>query len=119
MPRLLDPTALQGDIEAAREHFQLGRPMTSLRRLKAIRTRIERTHDERTELRRLVARIMVSQASAHYEVTGDLQAALDLLTGGPARRIIWRYLRPNGQNGHTPSDGGGTGTDGNGRITGS
>ncbi len=80
MPRLLDPAVLQGDIEAAREHFQLGRPMTSLRRLKAIRSRIERTDDDRAELRRLVARIMVSQASAHYEVTGDLQAALDLLT---------------------------------------
>jgi tetratricopeptide (TPR) repeat protein len=80
VPRLLDPTVLQGDIEAAREHFQLGRPMTSLRRLKAIRNRIERTHDGRAELRRLVARILVSQASAHYEVTGDLQAALDMLT---------------------------------------
>jgi len=75
----LDPDLLQTEIDAAREQFQHGKPAVSLTRLRTIRARIDRAADERWEVQRLRAQVMVSQASAKFEVDGRLDEALDLL----------------------------------------
>lgn len=70
---------LEADLDAARELFQHGRPAESLGALKVVRRRLERETPRDAESLHLLAKVLISMASASFEVHGDLAAATGLL----------------------------------------
>ena len=70
---------LRVEVDAARELFQHGRPADSLAALGELRVRLEREVPEGSERHLLLAQVLVSLASASFEVSGDLGRATALL----------------------------------------
>ncbi|QIK68088.1 CHAT domain-containing protein [Nocardioides sp. HDW12B] len=70
---------LRAEVDAARELFQHGRPADSLAALGELRARLEREVPSGSERQLLLAQVLVSLASASFEVSGDLGRATALL----------------------------------------
>jgi tetratricopeptide (TPR) repeat protein len=70
---------LEADVDAARELFQHGRPADSLGALKVVRRQLERDVVPSAASLHLLAKVLISMASASFEVHGDLAAATGLL----------------------------------------
>jgi hypothetical protein len=75
-----DLTRLRADVDAARDLMSSGRPQAALRRLRLLRRRLDVPGGDPAPRRELLARVLLSQASAQFEVTGRLDEALALLT---------------------------------------
>ncbi len=82
-----DLTRLRADVDDARDLLSSGRPQAALRRLRVLRRRLDvaggdpgRDPGDSGGRRELLARVVLSQASAQFEVTGRLDEALALLT---------------------------------------
>ena len=74
----LDPALLEEQVDRAAALFLDGQAMAAARRLRAVRRRAERLRDDPAALR-VVARSCISESAPHFDVSGDVSAALALL----------------------------------------
>jgi hypothetical protein len=73
--------ALEAEIDEAVQTFRAGRPVQSLRRLRSVRRRAERiTSADPTRAQAIRARALLSESAPTYDIDGDLDGALALLS---------------------------------------
>ncbi len=70
---------LRSDIEAAREQLNLGSAAQAQERYRELADEVDRLDDGSPVFAELRARLLLGWASAHFEVSGDLEASMALL----------------------------------------